>query len=381
MAKAKKRTKVTTVEETEGAADEAALDAEVSLEAPADPEGDAIAALFALDDSDGLRFRVHKEPSKPGERRAYCNDYTRDTLSLDVIRATFGGGPYRITVYNAENQYVSSKQVSIAELPKDAAPAAAPAVDVAAILAASGKNDSMALMLKMFESQSSMINALLSKPAPVAPAGPTAMELVSLIKALEPKKSDSDPIELLMRGLELGRTLGGGETDMLGLGMKALETLGPAIASGIEKQNGAAALPAPAPRIASNPQPAPAAPPKPERSPAEMDVIRKLNWLNRLTAQLCEHAAKERNPDTYAEVCLDNLPPFITVEEIHARMSAPDAIAQLAQLNPNVTAYAPWFEEFRQAVLSMIEEEGEPDADAGAPGGPMIPDEAGGLDS
>src|SRR5208283_1136607 len=233
----------------------------------------------------------------------------RDTLSLDVIRATFGGGVYRITAYDAENHYVSSKQLAIAELPKDAAPAAVPGVDIAAILAANKGGDSMALMLKMFESQSNMLTALLSKPAPVAPAGPTAMEIVQMIKAMEPKKSDTDPIELLMKGLELGRTLGGdGGTDMLGLGVKALETLGPAIASGIAKQNGANGA-APQPARIANPQAAPISAQQ-NRSPEEMDTLKKLTWLNRLTAELCQRAARGQNPDTYAEVCLDNLPPF-----------------------------------------------------------------------
>src|ERR1700736_3599306 len=115
MAKAKNvRTKVVTTEEVEQGGND-----EIVPEAGEDSaEVDAITTLLALDDSDGIKYRVHRMPSKPGERSALCQDYTRDELSFESIRASFGGGTYRITALDAQHRYVSSKQIAIAELPK-----------------------------------------------------------------------------------------------------------------------------------------------------------------------------------------------------------------------------------------------------------------------
>lgn len=88
-------------------------------------------------------------------------------------------------------------------------------------------------------------------------------------------------------------------------------------------------------------------------------MMQKLMWIRQLTQTLIVHAIKDHSPDTYAEVVLDNLPPFITEQEILERLTPDNAVAQLARLNPQVTEYAPWFEQFRVAVLDMLSDDPE----------------------
>jgi hypothetical protein len=76
--------------------------------------------------------------------------------------------------------------------------------------------------------------------------------------------------------------------------------------------------------------------------------------LQLITTDLVKRAARGKDPELYAEVFLDNLPTFVTEEEIAQRFQDANAIAQLAQVNPAVAEHAPWFESFRQSVLELL---------------------------
>ena len=82
--------------------------------------------------------------------------------------------------------------------------------------------------------------------------------------------------------------------------------------------------------------------------------MKKITWLQKISADLCARAQRGKSAELYAEVFLDNLPPFVSEQEVAQRFQSPDAIAQLAQLNPNVAQFAPWFEEFRQHVIEIL---------------------------
>ena len=96
-----------------------------------------------------------------------------------------------------------------------------------------------------------------------------------------------------------------------------------------------------------------------------MGIMEKLTWLRAVTADLVRRAIKGQDPEIYAQVLLDNLPSFITEQEIFERMSAPDAINQLAQLNPAVKAHAEWFDHFRKSVLDSFDDDEAPGAGEG----------------
>ncbi len=343
---------VTTREELDG------KEAEVTEIAVPDAEpGDALAALLG-DSSDDVRYKVYLQPAKAGDKVQYCATYGREELNLDTIRDTFGGGTFKITGFDSRNQYAGSKVVSIMGLPKTPQAAAlAPAP-------ASGINTET-ILLKMMEGQSNLINAIMSRPVPVAPAGPTVMEILALIKGMN-TESKTDPIELLLKGLALGKEMGdSGGTDLMDLGKTALQTMAPLIrkqtesAPTVRVQN-----PAAAPRIApatNGHAAAPAAAPTAEDK-AKMEIVDKLRWLTRVTETLVKRAAARKSAELAAEIFMEDLPPFITPQEVFDRFSDPGALGMLAQLDPKVLTYAPWFEEFRQGVLAAFDVDEEPAA-------------------
>ncbi|MHB8414599.1 MAG: hypothetical protein ACYDDA_03840 [Acidiferrobacteraceae bacterium] len=332
------------------------------LTAEQEAEIDAIEYLLSLGGDTGSRYRVDKLPSnppKPGEREAYCMDYSRDTLSLSAIRETFGGGTYKITAYGPNSRYAGQRRVTIAELPKAMQPpqSAGPSGDLAAILtAAKGDGAAMSVLMKVLDSQGQMLAALLSKPQPQT--GPTTIEILQLIremKADQPKANEGSAVDLLLKGIELGKEFAGdADGGMLGVASKGLDILRPLVergatpASAAQPQPQRQALPSPA-AVAAQPEPAPI--------PETDQMLKQLNWLRQQTAVLCSYAARGKNPGLYAEVLLDNLPDFIDADELMKRLSEPNAIAQLAQLNPNVAKYQPWFEELRKAIISFLHED------------------------
>lgn len=341
---------VTTREELDG------KEAEVTeIPVPDAEPGDALAALLG-DSSDDVRYKVYLQPAKAGDKVQYCATYGREELNLDTIRDTFGGGTFKITGFDSRNQYAGSKVVSIMGLPKTpqaAAPAPAPA---------SGINTET-ILLKMMEGQSNLINAIMSRPVPVAPAGPTVMEILALIKGMN-TESKTDPIELLLKGLALGKEMGGsGGTDLMDLGKTALETMAPLIrkqtesAPTVRVQN-----PAAAPRIApaTNGHAAAFAVAPTAEDKAKMEIVDKLRWLTRVTETLVKRAAARKSAELAAEIFMEDLPPFITPQEVFDRFSDPGALGMLAQLDPKVLTYAPWFEEFRQGVLAAFDVDEEP---------------------
>lgn len=346
-------------------------------------ELDAIAELRGMGASTDYRYSVSRVSSKPGEQQGYCATYSAGDLSLDAIRENFGGGKYRIRVTDSSGKYITLRTVDIVALPKPLnAPAAqAPGMDMsgmAEVIAAlrpnappaAGSDNTMQLMLAMIKNQGDLLQAMLTRPAP---EGPKITDILAIIKENQPRRDpEESAVSLLLKGLELGRGLGEkAETGMLDVARDGLDILGNLIAR--DRGQPPAAVPAGArvalPAPSATTTAAPARPAQPSGDP----MMRKLQWLRAQLASLILQAARDKDPELYATVMLDNLPDFFTDEEILARLQAPDAVSQLSMLDPRVSQHAAWFEEFRKHCVTILTEEEEPEIHGGAPsdaGGP-----------
>jgi hypothetical protein len=372
MAKARKQTAAQARAALKSAADQLAeKSAELDLhDEDEDAENDVIAELRGMGAGDGYRYRVNKISSKPGEAAGYCATYDAGDLSLDTIREQFGGGKYRIRVVDQGGKYIGNATVEIVGLPKPATPAVAPAAPaqdlsgIAEIIAAmkpaapdAAAGDRVTTMLlAMMENQGKMFQAMMSRDK-----GPSITEILALVQ--NKGGGDKSPVDLLLEGLKLGRELGGDSGGSeLDVANKGLDVLGQLIA---QKQNEQAPppqqlLPRALPATATATPAAPA-------GGQDVGLLQKLNWLRAQTTALVGQAKRQKNPELYAEVMLDNLPPFITAEEILQRLQAPGAVAELAQLNAEVNQHAEWFEDFRQAVVELLTNPPEPEPDPETP--------------
>jgi hypothetical protein len=66
-------------------------------------------------------------------------------------------------------------------------------------------------------------------------------------------------------------------------------------------------------------------------------------------AWLVKQASVGKNPDLYAELLLDQVGEKIVLEFI----GKPDALEQLATVDPRVKDYSVWFEELRGCILEL----------------------------
>jgi hypothetical protein len=381
VAAGNKRVRVVTetVEEhDEGGESGGELEISDATGAPRDEDADALQELYELDGGSGARFEVRR--TSPAEFVGYVGTYSRDAFSLDTLQEQWGGGNFTIRVRGTGGNYVGSKTITLAGKAKHKAESvvnaqAAPVASgdggqLAGVLSAIQKNNEAQMTMVM-----SLLTAVLSKPAPVAPPAPDPLAMIAALKGImKPENSEGGAVKLLLQGIELGKGLGeaGGETNMMDLVAKGFDT--------IKEAASLAPAPVPAPvrapvqRLAApvpnHPAPGMVPATEPAGEPPMTDQMKQIQWLRQQAGMLVKLAEKKKDPELYAEVFLDNLPPFVPAQLVYDTMSKPGAVAQLAMLNAAVGTHAEWFESFRAAVIDLLEgdEEDEPGAEESGEG-------------
>lgn len=85
-----------------------------------------------------------------------------------------------------------------------------------------------------------------------------------------------------------------------------------------------------------------------------MGVVSFLPWLRDNLQALIYQAGRNKDPALYASVMLDNLPPGTDPQLLKGFIERADWWAQLKTFAPGVTPYPAWFEEFREAVIEIM---------------------------
>lgn len=344
--------------------------------APDPEEMDALGKLQELSGGNSMaRFEVRRVS---GGNSGYAGTLGAEELTMERLAEDFGPGTYTIRVRLPGGKFAGSDRVQIAELPKHRQTAApvAPAVVSPAAPASNGVGEIIAAMQRSTDSQitmlSGMVKSLIERPLPTPPAPPPppdTIAILTLASKMFGDRKDSGGFDQFMKGVEFGKEMtGSGETDFGDLFVKGIDGLKELAGGGQTQQRPAArrALPAPGTVPARE---APAA--APQRTGQQMNTIKLLQWLNKQVQHLLVQAARQKDPELYAEVFLDNLPEGLNEPMILAQLNSPTAIDRLAQLNAGVLQYREWFEEFRVAAVKMLEggDDSEDGEDDGAEGG------------
>lgn len=95
------------------------------------------------------------------------------------------------------------------------------------------------------------------------------------------------------------------------------------------------------------------------------DQMKQISWIRQQAKFLVLQASRQKSPELYAELFIDNLPEFLPEELVLAQMKDAGAVQKLGMLNGDVLKFAPWFEEFRRAVVEFIEQGQRQAADTG----------------
>lgn len=328
-------------------------------------EGDGLDALDDLGDS-GARLEIRR--TSPAEFAGYIGTYSRDGWTPDRLFEEWGGGKFTIRVRLQNGTLHGMRHTQLAGKPKNKAE---PASAVAPV--AQGVDSGMAQVLAAIQASNaaaaaaaqnstkeqmgmltSLLTALITKEAPKPAIGPDPLAILEKAATiLRPRGESGDTMSAFIKGLDMGRDLGGGgngEPGMASMFMEGIRTL---------KQTAGLQAGRPRPRRIPPPGtvaaegPALAPPPNKVEEPVS-DTMKQLAWIKQQAAFLVLQASRQKTPSLYAELFVDNLPSFLPAAQVLEQMQEPGAIEQLGNIHADVLKFPEWFEEFRAKVVEFI---------------------------
>lgn len=334
-------------------------------------DSDVLRALTELEGAGSVTWQIHRE-SQPDP--GFCGELTTGELSLRTIAERWGPGRYQVKGIQPGGQYFKSRRMTIAKGLNDS-PLHKVANELKESLAGkpAPQTDQTQLMLHMMQQNTQVLVAALNRPQapafdyrPLLTAIPGA--LVAMRDLFKPAQ-DSSALDSLLKGVKLAKELSGDSKGSESWGDIVKEALPAArelfASRGAPQPSQAISRPTP---MLTREIPTPeAVAPTPELPPPQeaddMKQLKLLSFLREQLALLLRRAAENRNPEVYAEVFLDSIPPEFDVEIILAAFQRPDWFEMLCSFEPNATHYQGWLTQFRESVLEQFGNTDEPTAD------------------
>lgn len=321
----------------------------------------AVLSQLGEDNSEAKVF-VYKIDSKT-QKEAFAYETTPTEFAiggLTDLGMRFGGGDYRIRVYN-EGRILTHKRISI--LPPanvQANPVPQTGLQLEGLQSLMQQNQ--AAMMQGFQ----MIAETIVKSIPQPPPQQSRMDFIAEMTAMQNlfgggnKQSGPDfnvLVETFQKGLEMGTQKG--EASAMDVLMEGFKTLAPTIIEATKQPlMQSAAMPVPhAPQMAAIP--APVSPVAPSNNPEgdEMKFAQEM-MLKQSIKFLSAQGLKQADPETYAHMALDQL----TDEQAATFLTRPDWLDFLANHDPQIKTnaqLAAWFGEVRGIMLELLTPEPE----------------------
>jgi hypothetical protein len=330
----------------------------------------------------------------PAEKMGRCRTYPISLFSQDRVGNDYGPGKYRVKFKGPGDKYIKGGGTfSIAEGINLAPPPGGGVSEVLALFKAERERDEADRAKRKGEwLEWAKLLAPLMAPKILdliggGSKGPSIRDLVATMKDMKDLQAPaqnlttqfSEVINILQGAKDLVGD-DGGRPSTASTGATLVDLLRDfiqspamgALASAIPGFGGqTAALPSPAfpagpalaappvPAVNSGSAPATAANCSPPGTQGP-DVLAQLNWLRHTLTQLLVQANKQANPRLYAEVVLDNLPPFIEPKALLARLEADGWWAELQQVDGRIAPLAPWFLKFRNYSVRLLHKRTDP---------------------
>lgn len=341
---------------------------------------DLQSALAECGDTGQVRIQVIK--ISPKEEAGACTTYDSAELSIDRVRDEYGAGTFHLMFRNPKGQLLTRKRLSIVGKKVEAAKPAT-TQDLAKLLEggnSAGSNNQMLLMMKMLEMQGAQMVAMLTRPAPAVPSTPPMgpAEIIAMMTGLasimKPANAPDSPMDALLKGVKLANELRGDSDDnggIVGMISKGLDVI-PGLMQGGAAHGNTQLPSAPSPTRVELRQIPPSAPVEvvptfQGKDASENDMLAKLVWLRGRVVYLLEKARANKDPALYADLFLDELPAFVTLQDIREQMSNPTWFTQLCGINRECEQFEEWLTEFRDSIMESFADAQANGADPVAP--------------
>jgi len=343
---------------------------------PAMPKDEQIllGVLDELASADGVQVRVYREIKGESNEFLFQPDFCDDLLGniMETLQTNYGKGTYRIQARVASGQLKMNQVIKVGEGLKKPG-------DVVAVPVNTGMSDMMQLQMQMMQqskndmlqmftmmqnSQTAMVQAMAGREPAARGEGLSIQDVLAMLPLLK----GADSTEVLLKGIELGKTLapdGNNDDGMIGLAKQSIAGIAE-FARNMPKQQApqpVQMIPTHAPGTTRpNPLPAPA-PVQTASEPGNDDLIALVRILSRA-------AEKGGDPSIYAETVIDILGEDAAVE----LASDPHHIGNVIISFPVLEPHREWLGQVLFAVAvamglteqesgdTVTENEGLPDA-------------------
>jgi hypothetical protein len=348
-------------------------------------DGGLSRAIEELRSSEGVHAEVHRVSG--GTSQGFCRKYPIAVFSQERIAQDYGAGKYRVRLKGPGDKYIKGGGTfEVAEAVHAPAAPANNMQDLLALLREQREQDRNAKKTDYLEWARVLVPLLGPKilDTMFGQKGPTLTELVTALKATKdltdvpPQKGITEQFEQVFALIQGAKELVGEEKsgstwvdlvrDALGAAKPVLGKLAGALPiPGMLPSGPQPLLTATTAPMAVPSQPVPAARPAsaptsgsaPEQgspSPAgatDMGMLQTLQWLKSAAADLAFHANRQANPRLYGELMIDNLPPFITLQQLKEQLEKPDWWQNFVMLEKAVEPYQEWFTRCRNYMLRV----------------------------
>lgn len=330
-----------------------------------DPLANAIQELGASGDDGRVEiWRVKR--TLQGTQEAFVSPMALEDFSIARVQQLYGGGHFRVVVKNQRGKIVKRGSLQIDGDPIMTQRQQAPQSALPVPYPPQGEDSPLMRSIGALMQQNNQILQLLAQNVqhdrPIQKSTVEFAQELLTIKSLF-QAPGGDPIDMMTKTINLMKEMGvagngGGETTEMDLFKSLIEKFGPAFMAGMQKdaaENSALQnmLPTPAPSFNNSPnlqpqpqpQPNPAHRPQPATDPEMLKLKMALHFL-------CSKAKAGTDPETYADVVLDEVGENDT--DFTNLINDPQWLEKLSVFVPDVRVYSTWFTQLRESIIAQL---------------------------
>lgn len=311
-----------------------------------------VLAELGADEEGGGFVVVNREDIQPNGKRddVYIDRFPASEFSLENLKARWGAGRYKISVYHSGGIGLATRKViTIAKDPNAIVPAAPAPV----------ATDLTPILQTMQQGFEKMIQVMLASQTKAPTRAETMQELMMMREVFAPaqntQQQNFNPVEMMKLGIEMAQSgSGGGENNNSWIN-KMLETFGPALTPAITgaltpKEHAPMNIPGQRQIAAPVARPDPLIEqPQPEDNPMNIMMTQYLNFLK-------SAAAKNAPVEEYADSILNSIPES-AVADLEAILRPDNWRDQLRLKTLVADQYPVWFTALRNTLLTYIDED------------------------
>lgn len=316
----------------------------------------------------------------PAARAGYVGEMSPSEFTLENVRKRFGGGRYRVRCVGSKGFVPGGGTVTIAET-AESVPSSGEPTNITELMTLMDRREAdrraqnsermMAYAQLIVPAMAPIIAALvtprpsgISEFAAIMPKPMSTQDMVTFAASLKNLQGDSGEgkLETFLKVFETinDKIGGGGDVGWKDILKELVVSARPALERLVDVK-----LSSPSPQPVAGLLPLSQAPASIPQEGENVGMLSMIQWLRATLDQLLVQAQRNKNPELYAEVALDNLPEGTSLEQLRTWLAREDWWDVLKSFNPQVESYRGWITEFHTAALELIDAALNPDKENG----------------